>query len=64
MREDAHDDKAAELHPHRALMQTYLDDSMQPASGQDTCSAPATAATSSIGDTDVNGTGPGMPQVA
>ena len=63
MREDAHDDKTAELGPHRALMQTYLDDSMQ--SGQD--SAPA--GTSGVGTAGTGETGGrsgsgGLPQVA
>jgi len=54
--------------PHRALMQTYLDDSMQPG-GQDG-GAPAAAgagATSSVGtagDGGGGGSGSGLPQVA
>jgi len=55
--------------PHRALMQTYLDDSMQPG-GQDG-GAPAAAgagATSSVGTAGDGGggggSGSGLPQVA
>ena len=60
MREDAHDDKMQELGPHRALMQTYLDDSLQ--AGHD--SAPAgTSSVGTAGD-EGGGAGSGLPQVA
>jgi len=55
MREDAQEDKTA-AGPRHALMQTYLDDLVQP--GQD--NAPAAAGTNGDG----GGTGSGLPKVA
>jgi len=57
MREDAHEDKS-DIGPRHALMQTYVDDPVQP--GQE--NAAAVASTSGVAGT--SGAGSGLPQVA
>ena len=57
MREDAHEDKS-DIGPRHALMQTYVDDPVQP--GQENAAAGAGTAGSEGG----GGAGPGLPQVA
>jgi len=59
MREDAHEDKS-DIGPRHALMQTYVDDPVQP--GQE--NAPAAAGAGTAGSGGGGGAGSGLPQVA
>jgi len=63
MREDAHDDKT-EVGPRHALMQTYVDDPVQPGQ-QDNAAAATGGTTSGVAGSETAGGGPGfgLPQV-